>query len=846
MPDRDPAEDEATAPAPRLIYVRGYGYVALPRYFWPVVWAVAAVLLLPPLGLAVFLQVFDADGYRPRIAESLTRAVGRSVEIGGKVRLSGVLTPRLSFGPVAVLGAAGGSRRELARVERVEVELGLWPLLRGRVEIRRVGLDGPDILLERDARGQGNWQAGGVAAPLADRAAVLGLQAVSVRDGRLVWRDDGRGSTLSLNLKRVTLTTGPEGNLALNTEVTLGRDRVVLNGEGGTLARLLEPGGETPWPVSLSLQARGGNLTAKGSFAAPLRVSGYQLQVDGDVRESQNFRALLPEGWPALRNVHLSVRLSDRGGSVPDLTALALTVGASDVSGLLPGGRLERLELRAGGMNEALHGEVKGVVGGAPLQLAAVLGTPGGMMQAAARLGWLPGWLAPAAAVGFPIEISAVLGDSEFAASGAMGDPARLSGVELSTNATLRDLEKLEPVLGRRLPVWAFADLQAQLRDAGGSVLDGLTVASFSLSTPDGDIGGAGQVRFGAMPEVTGTVQGARLDWDRLGVSLAALHFGAPPPLVTKAPPGARVATRVLHERPLALGGFSLARLNLAAHWDVVQLFGLPYRDVRGQVRLRDGALVLDGFGGQSPGGAVAAQFSYDTGAEAAPMRLHLAAPALAIKPVLIALQRPEDITGNLAVAVDLAAEGRDLHALAGSLRGRAGLALVDGEIDTRLFTPYMFGMLRAARMPMHLLSVGLSRTRCFAVALAAERGEVRLETLLLDSARLMIAASGRVSGDSEAVDLRIRPQLRFDGPALTVPMRVMGSLSGTRLLVDNAAESADVPKAFLANALAVERGADGCPAALTAARGGAAGPLPREAPFAVTTMPTPRLENDE
>ena len=129
---------------------------------------------------------------------------------------------------------------------------------------------------------------------------------------------------------------------------------------------------------------------------------------------------------------------------------------------------------------------------------------------------------------------------------------------------------------------------------------------------------------------------------------------------------------------------------------------------------------------------------------------------------------------------------------------------------------------------------------------MAAERGEVRLETLLLDSARLMIAASGRVSGDSEAVDLRIRPQLRFDGPALTVPMRVMGSLSGTRLLVDNAAESADVPKAFLANALAVERGADGCPAALTAARGGAAGPLPREAPFAVTTMPTPRLENDE
>lgn len=839
--------DEAPVPrAPRLIYLRGYGYIELPRYFWPVVWAVAAVLLLPPLALVVFLRVFDADAYRPRIAEGLARAAGQTVEIGGKVTLSGVMTPRFGFGPVAVVGGAAGSRRELARIERVEVELALWPLLRGRVEIRRIGLDGPDILLERDSGGQGNWQGGGAAAPLADRAALLGLQAVNVRDGRLSWRDDARGMTTSLNLKRVAMSTSADGTMALTTEVTLGRNRVVLSGEGGTLARLLDAEASTPWPVSLSLQAQGGNFSAKGSFTAPLQAGGYQVQVDGDLRDSQSLRALLPEGWPVLRNVRLSVRLSDSGRRLPDVTALSLTVGASDVSAVLPGGRLERLELRAGGMNEALHGEVKGVVGGAPLQLAAVLGTPGGVVQAAVRLGWLPGWMAPPVAVGFPIDVSAVLGDSDFTASGAIGDPARLRGLQLNVDATLRDLPKLEPVLGRRLPLWDFATLHAQVGDFGGSVLDGLAVPAFSLTTPDGDIGGAATVRFGARPEIVGQMQGERLDWDRLGVSLAALHFGAAPPLVTRLPPGARMTPPVLHQRPLALGGFELATLDVALHWGTAQIFGLPYRDVSGRVRLRDGALRLESFVAQSPGGPVAGQFSYDTGAAAAPMRLQLHAPALAIKPVLIALQRPEDISGNLALEVDVAAEGRDLHALASSLHGRAGMALVDGEIDTTLFTPYMFGMLRAAKMPMHLMSAGLSRTRCFAVALAADQGEVRLETLLLDSARLMIAANGRVSGESEVVDLRIRPQLRFDGPALTVPMRMVGRLSGTRLLVDNTAGSADVPAAFLAGALAAERGADGCPAALSAARGGVAGALPHDKPFTVTPMPTPKPEDNE
>ncbi len=46
----------------------------------------------------------------------------------------------------------------MATAARVEARVELLPLLSRRVEIARVTLVRPDILLETDANGRGNWQ----------------------------------------------------------------------------------------------------------------------------------------------------------------------------------------------------------------------------------------------------------------------------------------------------------------------------------------------------------------------------------------------------------------------------------------------------------------------------------------------------------------------------------------------------------------------------------------------------------------------------------------------------------------------------------------------------------------
>ncbi|MFC7539484.1 hypothetical protein ACFQU2_08465 [Siccirubricoccus deserti] len=58
---------------------------------------------------------------------------------------------------MALANMPSGSRPEMLRMRRAEVELALLPLLSRRVEVRRLVLVAPDLLLETDKAGQPNW-----------------------------------------------------------------------------------------------------------------------------------------------------------------------------------------------------------------------------------------------------------------------------------------------------------------------------------------------------------------------------------------------------------------------------------------------------------------------------------------------------------------------------------------------------------------------------------------------------------------------------------------------------------------------------------------------------------------
>ena len=118
--------------------------------------AALAVLLVAGATTAAAL-LFDGEALKPRAIEAVRRAAGRELTIAGPVRLGWSLTPTVTAERVSLANPPGMSRPAMATLDRLDVQVALWPLLRRRVEVRGLTLIGPDVLLERDAAGQPNW-----------------------------------------------------------------------------------------------------------------------------------------------------------------------------------------------------------------------------------------------------------------------------------------------------------------------------------------------------------------------------------------------------------------------------------------------------------------------------------------------------------------------------------------------------------------------------------------------------------------------------------------------------------------------------------------------------------------
>ncbi len=146
--------------------------------------------------LAVWLFV-DPNDYRGRIAQAVKNATGRELELPGELKLSVFPWIALELGPASLGNAPGFGNEPFAAVRHVAIRVKLLPLLRKRLQVGRIEIDGLDLRLHRNAQGEGNWQGfggGTVAAPRAeprgDRTAALqDVSGVVVRDSRVSYED---------------------------------------------------------------------------------------------------------------------------------------------------------------------------------------------------------------------------------------------------------------------------------------------------------------------------------------------------------------------------------------------------------------------------------------------------------------------------------------------------------------------------------------------------------------------------------------------------------------------------------------------------------------------------------
>ncbi len=356
-------------------------------------WSLAVVIGLVIVGAGIFLATFDPDSLKPRIVAAVKQQTGRDLALQGPIRLGLSLRPTLTVQGVAFANPPGFSRPQMATLDRLDLQLSLIPLLSHQIEIDRLVLIKPDILLETDAKGRRNWQfapdAAGTTPQPAPAAAPertptrISVAAVRIEDGTVTWRDAAAGQSTVVGIKTLDASaTSPDANVHISAAATYNGAPFAVAGELGPLARLQDPGGSTPWPVQVSLETAGAKLAVDGAFTQPLEGRGYTIKLAANVPDLAALSPFLAgRELPALHDVNLAALLADKGGKLPEISGLTLHVGPSDLTRTVAGLKLDKLDVAAARLDQPVQVAGQGSFDNAPASVAGTFGVPPALLS---------------------------------------------------------------------------------------------------------------------------------------------------------------------------------------------------------------------------------------------------------------------------------------------------------------------------------------------------------------------------------------------------------------------------------------------------------------------------------
>ena len=161
-----------------------------------------AVVVLFVVVAVILVRTFDPNDYKDELTAYVQERTGRTLTIEDDIEWS--LFPWLAIetGGITLTDDERFGDRSFVAIDEVSARVRVWPLLRRRVELGRVFVDGVNLTLAVDADGVGNWQsllaveepelppatgsAGDAPRPLIEQLAVEGIV---FSNARVLWQD---------------------------------------------------------------------------------------------------------------------------------------------------------------------------------------------------------------------------------------------------------------------------------------------------------------------------------------------------------------------------------------------------------------------------------------------------------------------------------------------------------------------------------------------------------------------------------------------------------------------------------------------------------------------------------
>ena len=190
----------------------------------------------------------------------------------------GALT--LDLGPLGIANAewAAEQHPDFARIQKLQASLRLLPLLRGRVEIPEVTIEGPQLHLARSKDGEVNWPEGD---PEGGPVRVPEIENLVIRDATVTYADAAAATEIALALDEAKGQLGGGQDLALHATGSLQDAPLEISATGGSLTELLNRE-KMSKPAEIEATVGKSRITAQATSFADLSALDAEIEIDAE------------------------------------------------------------------------------------------------------------------------------------------------------------------------------------------------------------------------------------------------------------------------------------------------------------------------------------------------------------------------------------------------------------------------------------------------------------------------------------------------------------------------------------------------------------------------------------
>jgi AsmA protein len=288
-------------------------------------WTVGLVLALL-VALALFIS-FGLNALKGPIARAVSEATGRELVIEGDLRTMWTwVHPRFRAEKVRFANAEWATEDYLFTADAVEASVQLLPLLRGRVVIPEVHLEGADVNLEQDDEGTKNWVLEKKEEQKQKKESRVYIERLTLDAGQLKYDDAGRDISIQADLN-----TDETGVVFAATGTYQGND-LSASGHTGHVLSLRDE--TSPFPIKAQAQIGDTKVSIDGTITGLVGLKSIDTKVALSGKTMDDLYWIVNVALPATEPYTTTGRLL-RQNELVRYENFTGKVGESDIAGTL-------------------------------------------------------------------------------------------------------------------------------------------------------------------------------------------------------------------------------------------------------------------------------------------------------------------------------------------------------------------------------------------------------------------------------------------------------------------------------------------------------------------------------